>query len=164
METIEIKRVQELLDRYFDAQTTLGEEKMLREYFKGEVSQEFLVYKPLFNCYSEEIERIEGVKVKRRDFRWISVAAAAALALFTFVLMPDRGDSLRLVIDGVNVKNRELAISKADNQINQLNSMLGKFKQGSAQLDNMNRMGTALSPLESLGKVLTQNREENRLN
>lgn len=157
-----IKEVKDLLEKYFNAETTLKEEQLLRDFFKGEVSdEELLVYKPMFNCFTEEIDKLEtesSTGTKRQfHFRWISVAAAAALALFTFVLLPDRGDSLKLMIDGVNVRNRELALNKADAQISQINSMMQRFSKGSDQLEGLGKMGSALSPLNSLGRVLTQN-------
>jgi hypothetical protein len=157
-----IKEVKDLLEKYFNAETTLKEEQLLRDFFKGEVSdEELLVYKPMFNCFTEEIDKLDtesSTGTKRQiHFRWISVAAAAALALFTFVLLPDRGDSLKLMIDGVNVRNREMALNKADAQMSQINSMMQRFSKGSDQLEGLGKMGSALSPLNSLGRVLTQN-------
>jgi len=169
-----IKEVKDLLEKYFNAETTLKEEQILRDFFKGEVSdEELLVYKPMFCCFTKEIEKLETetasgiskesdylapVRIKKQiHFRWISVAAAAALALFTFVLMPDRGDSLKLMIDGVNVNNKQLALSKADVQMSQVNAMMEKLSKGSDQLEGLGKMGSALSPLNSLNRVLTQN-------
>ncbi len=169
-----INEVKDLLEKYFNAETTLKEEQILRDFFKGEVSdEELLVYKPMFNCFTEEIDKLETVssadtasdikymapvRIKKQvHFRWISVAAAAALALFTFVIMPERGDSLKLMIDGVNINNKELALNKADVQISQINTMMQRFSKGSDQLEGLGKMGSALSPLNSLGRILTQN-------
>jgi hypothetical protein len=94
----------------------------------------------------------------------MSIAVAAALAIFAFLMMPERGDSLKLIIDGVNVKNRELALSKADIHMEQLNSMLGRFRDGSTkQIDNMNKMGDALSSFKSFNRILTQTTLSDRL-
>ncbi len=164
-----IDEVKALLERYFNAETTLQEEQQLRDYFRGEVNdEELLAYKPLFNCFSDEADKlkdeeqdntsIKSTTFKRSfHFRWISVAAAAALALFTYLIMPDRGDSLKMMIDGVNVYNKEMAISKADGQMSNINSMMGKFKNSTAQLESMGKVGDALSPLRSMSKAMTQN-------
>ncbi|PKO98297.1 MAG: hypothetical protein CVU13_10615 [Bacteroidetes bacterium HGW-Bacteroidetes-8] len=164
-----IDEVKALLERYFNAETTLQEEQQLRDYFRGEVNdEELLAYKPLFNCFSDEADKLkdeEQVNSSKQSttfkrtfhFRWISVAAAAALALFTYLIMPDRGDSLKMMVDGVNVYNKEMALSKADGQMSNINSMMGKFKNSSAQLESMGKVGDALSPLRSMSKAMTQN-------
>lgn len=168
METISDKIVKDLLERYFNAETSLEEEQKLRDYFsKGDVAPEYNMYAPLFICFEEERERINVAherKPRKAGFRWISLVGAAALAIFTFILFPQKGDSLKLVIDGVNVKNNELALSKADTHLGQLNSMLGRFRDGSTkQIESMNKMGDALSPLKMLDKIVTQNTTGDRL-
>ncbi|MDP3452751.1 MAG: hypothetical protein Q8R90_07330 [Bacteroidales bacterium] len=185
-----IEKVRDLLERYFNAETTLNEEQIIRDYFKNDsIPDDLLIYKPLFNCFSEEIERLDlsGEKldhnsekldhtveevsrkregspfVRRVSFKWMSLAAAASLAIFTYLIMPQKGDSLRLVIDGVNVNNKTLALGKADDQMNQINSMLGRYRKSSEQLESMSKMGDALSSLNSISRVMTQKEESNRL-
>lgn len=177
MEAIDKKRAEDLLERYFAAETTLQEEELLRDYFsRTNVSPEHVVYTQLFCAFAQEREiinmkshvmnteeYINDSNVRRFHFRWMSVAAAAVLAIFTFLMIPGRGDSLKLIIDGVNVKNRELAIIKADSQLDQVNSLLGRFREGSTkQIDNMNKMGDALTSFKTFGKILTQNSESDR--
>jgi hypothetical protein len=178
METIDKKRAEDLLERYFAAETSLEEEELLREYFSGaDVSPEHAVYTQMFCAFAQEREMlnmkspvvtsekfVNNGNVRKFHFRWMSVAAAAVLAIFAFLMIPERGDSLKLIIDGVNVKNRELAISKADTQLDQVNSLLGKFREGSTkQIDNMNKMGDALTSFKSLSKIMTQNTGSDRL-
>ncbi|MDO9680936.1 MAG: hypothetical protein Q7262_07965 [Bacteroidales bacterium] len=179
METIDRKRAGDLLERYFEAQTTLHEEQLLREYFSGaNIAPEHAVYTQMFCAFAEEREMLNlttrnfsaedkftiNSNSKKFHFRWMSIAVAAALAIFAFLMMPERGDSLKLIIDGVNVKNRELALSKADIHMEQLNSMLGRFRDGSTkQIDNMNKMGDALSSFKSFNKILTQTTLSDRL-
>lgn len=178
METIDKKRAEDLLERYFAAETSLEEEELLREYFSGaDVSPEHSVYTQMFCAFAQEREMLNmkspvvtsekyanNGNVRKFHFRWMSVAAAAVLAIFAFLMIPERGDSLKLIIDGVNVKNRELAISKADTQLDQVNSLLGRFREGSTkQIDNMNKMGDALTSFKSLSKIMTQNTASDRL-
>lgn len=179
METIDRKIAGDLLERYFEAQTTLQEEQQLREYFSGtDIAPEHAVYTQMFCAFAEERQQLNmtaptfsaqdkftvNSNSKKFHFRWMSIAVAAALAIFAFLMMPERGDSLKLIIDGVNVKNRELAISMADTQMEQVNSMLGRFRDGSTkQIDNMNKMGDALSSFKSFNKILTQTSASDRL-
>lgn len=192
MESIDNKNIRDILDKYFEALTTLEEEQQLRDYFEGEVGAEFAVYKPLFNCFSSERESVETItesidftvndaslnnhfvndaflkrkSLKRPYFtvRWLSIAATAALVVFTFTLLHEKRDSLQLLVDGVAIKNSELAISMADTQLSRVNSMLGKYKQSNEQLGGLDRVGDAISPLTSMGKLLKQNVQGSRLN
>lgn len=192
MESINNKNIGNILDKYFDALTTLEEEQQLRDYFAGEVGAEFAIYKPLFNCFSSERESIENLseseallangastsktlvngsglrcvssKKPSYIYRWISTAAVAAMVVFMFTLLPEKRDSLQLLVDGVNINNSELAISMAESQLSRVNSMLGKYKQSNQQLEGLNRVGDAMSPLVSMGKLLKQNQPDSRLN
>ncbi len=164
MGTKEKREVKDILDKYFDAATTLEEEKFLRDYFKGKVDDEFIVYKPLFDCFSSEIQSVDSVEPKKYNFKMASLIAAAAIAIFALIIIPERDNSLRLIIDGISVNNSELAISKADAQLGQVNSLLEKFRgETSDKLESMNRVGDAMSPLNTLNRVLTQKGDEIRL-
>lgn len=186
MKVIDNKDIRDILDKYFEALTTLEEEQRLRDYFAGEVASEFTMYKPLFDTLAEERKSIINVSekldpVERDDLikrssingafnnkllyrlRWLTSVAAAAVVVLMLALLPGKRDSLQLVVDGINVKNNELAISMADSQLSRVNTMLGKYKQSNEQLANLNRVGAAISPLASLEKLLKQNDQADRL-
>lgn len=185
VESIDNKCIRDILDKYFEAFTTLEEEQKLRDYFAGEVASEFTIYKPLFDAFSNErqamINGIENTlliendssindssindtpikkiyfKRKSLKFRWLISVVAAAVIVFMLTLLPGKRDSLQLIVDGVNVNNNELAISLAESQLSHLNYMLNKYKQSNEQLENLSRVGDAISPLSSMEKFLKQN-------
>lgn len=180
VESIDNKCIRDILDKYFEALTTLEEEQKLRDYFAGEVASEFTIYKQLFDAFSNErqamingientllIENdssindssIKSIYFKRKSlkFRWLISVAAAAVIVFMLTLLPGKRDSLQLIVDGVNVNNNELAISLAESQLSHLNYMLNKYKQSNEQLENLSRVGDAISPLSSMEKFLKQN-------
>ena len=177
METITKEKIKELLDSYFQATTSLEEEKLLRNYFATGAHKEFEQYKPLFACFNMEIEALDkekvvGPKIPLRNtrsgrvnfmFRLVSVGAAAAIVLYTFIFAPQKSDSLRLFINGEKIMNQELAISMANDQFSRLNSILGKYQGGSEKLESLNRAGDAISPLFNIDKLLKQNRHDGRL-
>ncbi len=177
MESIDNKIIRNILDKYFDALTTLEEEQQLRDYFAGNVASDLIMYKPLFNSFSCEKQSIESTSkcsstinhnpfvIKSHSFfRWGSIAAAVAIIFFTIMLLPENDGSLKLTIDGVNVKNNKLALSMAESQLSRVNSILGKYEKSSVQLENLNKVGDAISPLTSLGDFLKQDNEVDRLN
>ena len=74
-----------LLEKYFEAETTIAEEKELRAYFASDkVAPQHEQYSPLFQHISvSQAEKYEGevtIRKPRVHLRWISVAAVAVLA------------------------------------------------------------------------------------
>ncbi|MBT8186561.1 MAG: hypothetical protein HKP38_00545 [Croceitalea sp.] len=85
-----VKKIEKLLEKYFEATTTVEDEKRLRAYFTQEdVAAHLAQYKPMFNYFSNAKEETftkletlsEPVKPRiRYIYRWVSVAAAVVLA------------------------------------------------------------------------------------
>lgn len=87
---MELDKIEQLLEKYFEATTTVAEEESLRSYFSQEnIPTHLAQYTPLFQHFtSAKQERftkklpIPGVaKTRIRNFKWLSVAAAAVLML-----------------------------------------------------------------------------------
>jgi hypothetical protein len=83
---MELVKIEKLLEKYFDATTTVAEEKMLYSYFSGdEVAPHLEEYRPMFTYFSnarhEQFTRPIPLNPKRRSnlYRWISVAAVAVI-------------------------------------------------------------------------------------
>ena len=83
---MELGRLEKLLDKYFEATTTVAEEKEIREYFLNEeVAPHLVKYAPLFNYLShakdERFTKQVPLKPRKYYYRWMSIAAVAVLAL-----------------------------------------------------------------------------------
>ena len=166
MENLEKVKIERLLEKYFDAQSTLEEEETIRRYFSGKkIDKELSVYKPLFNNFSIEREMagidIKTVKVhfnrRRFLFRLTSFSAVAAVAIIGYIIFSGRTDSLQLIIDGQNIYNKELAVTKTEQQIEKINALMDKYRETSTkQLVNMKKSGDALSSLRIFSKVVSQ--------
>lgn len=82
-------RIEELLDKYFEGNTSTAEEKELRTFFSsGNIPPHLSAYKPMFAYFDEEIATAEATKSApvRRDKRIVlyllsGVAAAILLVL-----------------------------------------------------------------------------------
>ena len=60
--------IEELLERYFEGETSAAEEKRIRAFFaSGEVPEHLAVYAPLFAYFDEEIERDAEAQVGEPD-------------------------------------------------------------------------------------------------
>lgn len=83
------KSIEKLLEKYFEATTTVAEEETLRKYFNQEgVATHLEQYQPMFTYFSKAKEEqytkatslSEPVKPRRKfNYRWVSVAAAVVL-------------------------------------------------------------------------------------
>lgn len=64
------KKIEELVEKYFDGQTTCAEERALRRTFaKGKVPKHLEVYRPLFAYIDKEAEshaQVQGLRPTRR--------------------------------------------------------------------------------------------------
>ena len=83
---MESGKIEKLLDKYFEAKTTVAEEEVLRAYFtKGEVAPHLAQYAPLFAYLSqakeERFTRQVALRSRSSIYRWMSIAAAVVLGL-----------------------------------------------------------------------------------
>jgi hypothetical protein len=86
-----LNKIEELLVKYENVETTLQEEQQLRDYFLGdEVAPHLEHYKPMFQYFAasqkEEFTKDVPLKPKKTSFyQWISVAAVSILMLGIFL-------------------------------------------------------------------------------
>lgn len=83
--------IQALLDRYWEGETTLEEERALKAYFaSGEVDERLRAAAPLFQALREEqtvqyAHQVKAATLKPVLFNWQKIAAAASVALLLSV-------------------------------------------------------------------------------
>lgn len=83
---MELDNIERLLEKYFEATTTVDDERKLREYFSQEdVANHLQQYRPMFNYFSnakeEKYTKQVPLKPRVNYYKWLSVAAAV---VFTF--------------------------------------------------------------------------------
>ncbi|MFT6838456.1 MAG: hypothetical protein ACJAZR_001991 [Sediminicola sp.] len=81
---MELDRINILMEKYFEATTTVAEEEALRNYFLNEkVAPHLEQYTPLFQFFSkakeEQFTKQVPLKPRKKQYRWLSVAAVAVL-------------------------------------------------------------------------------------
>lgn len=91
---MELDRIEKLLDKYFDATTTVAEEEQLRKYFlQQDVAPHLEQYAPMFNYMSkakeERFTKPVPLTPKRNYLKWASVAAVAVLMFGFYFLRPE---------------------------------------------------------------------------
>lgn len=75
---MELDNIEKLVEKYFEATTTVAEEEILRTYFSHEsVATHLEQYTPIFRYYSkakgERFIKQVSLKPKRNYFKWVSV-------------------------------------------------------------------------------------------
>ena len=92
---MELDKIEIILEKYFDGETSIAEEKELKDYFtSSNVAQHLEQYQPLFGYFSqakqEQYKAVVPLKTEKRNIvSWISIAAAVVVLLgvgtFTFM-------------------------------------------------------------------------------
>lgn len=180
MKREDYKEIEILIEKYFNAETSLEEESLIRSYYKNtpqaEMPESIRGYAEMFGFFESEREHIEAAKeqsasadmrpvernVIRRSFyrpvyRWGTVAAAAILLIAFFLINPRNDDSFKLVIDGQQVNDSELAVTVANNRLDKVNTIMLQLSKANNALNSVAKVERALSPMEKMNAALTQN-------
>lgn len=83
---MELNKIENILEKYFQGETSIAEENELKEYFSSSnVAQHLEQYKPIFGYFSQVKEQKSTHEVplqtKKRNVAWLSIAASAVVLL-----------------------------------------------------------------------------------
>ena len=83
---MELVRIEILLEKYFQGETSIAEENELRNYFSSpDVAQHLEQYKPMFGYFSQVKEQKSTQEIplqtKKRNVAWLSIAASFVVLL-----------------------------------------------------------------------------------
>jgi hypothetical protein len=89
---MELRTIEILLEKYFDAETSIAEEKQLQMYFSSpDVAPHLEQYRSMFAYFAQagtqQFDKPLPLKTKRNYTRWISVAASVVVmtGMFTYL-------------------------------------------------------------------------------
>ena len=100
---MELNRIETLLEKYFQGETSVKEEKELKKYFSSsDVAQHLEHYTPLFVYFAEAKEQKSSHKLplqtKKRNVMWLSIAASVVVLIgistFTYFHSPTEKEDL----------------------------------------------------------------------
>ncbi|UOY06997.1 hypothetical protein L0P88_00255 [Muricauda sp. SCSIO 64092] len=126
--------IEKLLEKYFEANTTVAEEKELGDYFAQKaVAPHLEQYRPMFNYFSvakkEQFTKQVPLNTRKKiNYGWISAAAAVVLA-FGIYFGPDQYQAYQ------DRKEAELAYEETKKALNLLAENFGKGTQKMAYLN-----------------------------
>ena len=86
---MELANIEKLLEKYLNAETTIAEEKELKNYFsKGNVAPHLEEYETLFGYFStsknERFTKTIQLKSRKLNWKWLSVAASIVLLVSVY--------------------------------------------------------------------------------
>ena len=94
---MELNKIEDILEKYFQGETTIAEENQLKEYFSSpNVAQHLEQYKPMFGYFSQVKQQKSTqnipLKTKKRNVAWLSIAASVVvlLGIGTFMYVSEK--------------------------------------------------------------------------
>ena len=138
-----LDKIEKLLEKYDNGETTLQEEQQLKNYFSQEVVAPHLeVYKPMFVYFlqtqKEQFTKTIPLQPKKTYtlYKWISVAAIAVLMFAVYIQFGNQAKSMN------DLSQDELL---AYNQtVEAFNLLASKFNKGTESMDALTLMSTSL--------------------
>ena len=87
---MELSKIEKLLEKYLNAETTLQEEATLKNYFlSGNVASHLQEYESMFSYFAfnkaETSVKPIQLKTKKTNWRWLSVAASVVLLFSVYM-------------------------------------------------------------------------------
>jgi len=156
------QKVNELLQRYFDGETTRDEECALQRYFAqsdSDIPDPLKAYRPLFTFFAQE-RAVQPPIRKERDIRigWtILMGVAASIAvLFMMVLPKKESDNFVYFVDGQRIYDETAAIAMAENSLQLLAASMQKAHTGMAAFDRLQESTQALQQFDKISEAYRQ--------
>ena len=159
-----MEMMNELLEKYFRGETTLQDEKELKQYFStGNVSSEHEIYRALFDVFRQELSEtnVRPVSValpdqKRIKRTWIQTFAftgiAATLILLLWIQLPQYSDNYA-VIGGTRINNAEYVQRYTEKKLTRVNHMLARSMK---PMQSFSKVRKNMQPLQNLSEVRTK--------
>ncbi len=113
----------DLIEKYFEGETSLQEEKLIREYFEnGNIQERHQAYAPMFGFLTQERKKVSVTARKKKKlplFAWASIAASIVLLLSVRIfLSSQQGTNVSVVyVNGVKISDSQTINKQALNSI-----------------------------------------------
>ena len=156
-----MEMMNELLEKYFRGETSLEEEKELKQYFlAGNVSPELEIYRNLFGVFEQELTEkaisplIKVLPKQRKVNRiWLqsffATGIAATIVILLWVQLPPSSANYT-VIGGTRIDNTEFAQRYAAEKLLKINTMLARTM---SPLKSFNKVRENIEPLKNVSDI-----------
>lgn len=165
-----MENINNLLEKYFRAETSIAEEQQLKSYFASDrVLAEHLPYKALFETYSAEalqqmpVRNVKTVRKSKSVLWWSSLSAsgiAASLILAFWFFSVDASADYAFV-HGQKIDNQEIVQDLANEKLLHVNGLISKTMKPVGELQTVKEN---LKPLRDAGSKLNSIRSNSSEN
>lgn len=153
-----MERIDELLDKYFRGETTLAEEKLLKNYFASDdVVSKHDPYRELFRAFDSESKERMNEPLKKvlpvqkfskrlwiRTFSYSGIAAAILIALW--IQRPQQSENYAIVA-GSRIEDPEYVQKYAEKKLNKVNEILENSMEPMKSMETVRR---SLHPMQKV--------------
>jgi len=142
---MESARIEKLLEKYYEAETTLKEEKELKDFFSDpEVPAHLSEHKDMFNYFNDSSLETSSRSIKLSNktiaLRWLSVAAMLVFFVSVFGLYQQ---------NEAEKEEARIAYQETQKALELISKSLNKGTGAIAQLDNFNKGTSAMAELQA---------------
>ncbi len=133
--------IKKLLDKYFDGETTLEEEQLLRDYFRDKPESDFDAYRDYFTFIdaNQRSKVLINNKPKKQRFRYAGTVAAA-LMIITITAAMVISSNISRQNDAKITKEALMTVMYHINTSTQNLTALSKIEENFAQLEVLNEL------------------------
>ena len=127
---MELDKIENLIEKYFEGETSIAEENELKKYFSSsDVVQHLEQYTPIFGYFSQaksqlftqEIPLLSKSRDKKRNVAWFSIAASVIVLLSIGTFTYFKYDKANSNQDLGTYKSPELALKETQKALETLN-------------------------------------------
>lgn len=122
---MESEKIEHILKKFFEAETTLQEERALQEYFNSDhVAPHLQEYTLLFTYFKDSKEahfpkKVNDTSERKKVYSWVAIAASIAILAGIFLQKEQRGIS-----DFGSYENPELALEKTKETLKMVSQLM----------------------------------------
>jgi len=149
---MELAKIENLLEKYFEAKTTIQEEAVLKEYFsQNDVAAHLIEHKEIFNFFSDSSLETSNrtIELTRKNERiipikWLSIAAMLVFFIGVYSIYQQ---------NETEKEEARLAYMETQKALELISSSLNKGAGAVAHLDNFNKGTDAMAQLQTFGNT-----------
>ncbi len=162
-------RIDEILEKYFRAESSIDEEQELKTYFgSGKVKPAHEQYKPLFLLFETEREvkytgklpefTEKSVQYKQNIYlRSISIGISiAAVLLIAIILIKPQYNTPRdyAMVNGKYIDNEEIVMQMVNSKFENINGVLSRTMK---PVESISKVRNSLEPVRKISETITSN-------
>ncbi|GAB1857366.1 hypothetical protein MHTCC0001_22020 [Flavobacteriaceae bacterium MHTCC 0001] len=142
-----LNNIEKLLEKYENAETSLKEEQVLKNYFSGDnIAPHLEHYKPMFvyflgNQQEQFTKDLPLTSKSTFNYKWLSVAAVAVIMLGVYFSRPD---------DLGTIEDPELAFNEVSKSLAMISNHFNKGASTVSYLDEVNKGTSTLNYLNEI--------------